>query len=56
MVDPSFFNAEYNMSLRKNCFSSELIKPSGNTVLTYACSLELAAVAQFLPEEKGKPE
>lgn len=47
---------EYNMPLRKNWFSSELIRLSGNTVLTYAGSLELAAVIQFLPEEKGKPE
>lgn len=43
-------------AFKKNCFSWELIKFSGNTVLTYSCSPELAAVTQFLPEEKGNPE
>lgn len=47
---------EYKMPFWNSCFSSELLKLSGNAVLAYECSPELAAAAQFLPAEKGKPE
>lgn len=49
--------SEYKIPFRKSYFGSELFKLSGNAVVAYKCTPELAvAAAQLLPDEKGKPE
>lgn len=57
MVGPSFFNAFLRTrGLSGRAALVQLHKLSGNAVLAYECSPELAAAGQFFPVEKGKPE